>query len=163
LGIRDVYKLLHQGIFGVGHIMGENAEKWLHIEFSRIRASDVDPLTELISIDGNAVRVNLRAYKARWGSVDALYEAMTRSIDRFESSRKRFEALWSAFVSLVSEGALSYDNDELKSFDDSVRSDGFTAQHHTREYRASNRPAYRVLDRQTWEGLRKSLYRERRP
>jgi hypothetical protein len=74
----DFYKLLYQGEFGVGHILGEGARKRLQEEAISIDLADHpdEPLVEAVSEDGSMVRVNLRPYLRQRLSLDRLYEAM---------------------------------------------------------------------------------------
>ena len=63
----DLYKLLYQGVFGVGHIMDEGALDWLRAEAEKldIEENPDEPLLEDVSADGKIVRVNLRPYLRR--------------------------------------------------------------------------------------------------
>ena len=56
----DYYKLIYQGVFGVGHIMGVDAWGWLEREAEGLDMGDQpdEPLMETISVDGVVVRVN---------------------------------------------------------------------------------------------------------
>ncbi len=63
----DFYKLLFQGVFGVGHIPGGGARKRLEEEAESLDIDDHpdEPLIERVSVDGSLVRVNLRPYLRR--------------------------------------------------------------------------------------------------
>jgi len=55
----DVYKLLFQGVFGVGHILSEGARKRLEEEAESLNIEDhpAEPLIERVSADGSMVRM----------------------------------------------------------------------------------------------------------
>src|SRR3990170_2309710 len=74
----DVYKLLYQGIFGVGHILGEGAFERLEAETRGLKMDEhtEEPLVEPVSIDGSMVRVNLRPYIRQGLPLDELFSAM---------------------------------------------------------------------------------------
>ena len=77
----DFYKLLFQGVFGVGHIMGSAAWNWLRKETESVdlEGHPEEPLLEGVSADGSMVRVNLRPYLKRGLPLEDLFEAMEKS------------------------------------------------------------------------------------
>ena len=64
--VSDIYKCLHQGIFGVGHSI-RNPEDFGHRlaqELDRARPTAGEPLTENVSPDGSMLRINLHPFRS---------------------------------------------------------------------------------------------------
>ena len=157
LGVRDVYKLLFQGVMGVGHVLGdrEGAWRWLVEEFGGVDVGEFlgEPLLEDVSVDGGVVRVNLRPFKRRGLSLDRLFEAMLISAERIRADKDRFVRLWNRFMELVREGRLDFDYEALVEFDGVVRARGYPPVHHSRAYAEANKPAYRVVQKKTYQEI----------
>jgi hypothetical protein len=144
----DVYKLLYQGVFGVGHIMGEEAWKRLQEEAGRIDPEDHiwEPLIEGISADGSMVRVNLRPFLRRGLSLDSLFKAMKETA-ALEGVAEDFLRGWRAFNELVEAGIIAVDKGELERLNRELDEDGIRPRHHSEAYRDAYYPAYRVVRR----------------
>jgi len=155
LGVQDVYKLLFQGVLGVGHILRdkEGAWRWLVEEFEEVDASEFleEPLLERVSVDGGVVRVNLRPFKRLGLSLERLFDVMVASAERIEEDKDRFVEVWKRFIQLVRIGRLDFDYERLKEFDENVRAAGYPPVHHSREYAEANKPAYRVIHKKTYQ------------
>ncbi len=150
--VQDVYKLLYQGVFGVGHIMGEDAYGRLLEEAGRIDLQDHpwEPLVEPASLDGETVRVNLRPFLRWGGSLEQLYEAMKESSEA-EGDPGEFMSLWGLFKELVEEEQLGLDRDTIRRYDEELKVGGPVPRHHSAEYREAYYPAYRVVRRRIFE------------
>ena len=142
----DYYKLLYQGVFGVGHIMGDGAWGWLTKEADGLDlgAQPDEPLIEGVSADGAMVRVNLRPYVREGRSLEVLFEAM-KTTALVEGSPGEFMEAWEVFVGLVEEGQIDVDPGELAALVDELRVEGVSTHHHSAEYREAYSPAYRVI------------------
>jgi len=149
--VRDMYKLLYQGVFGVGHIMGEDAYGRLLEEAGRIGLQDHmwEPLIEPVSVDGETVRVNLRPYLRRGGSLECLYEAMKES-SAIKGDLEEFTSLWVLFKEFTEEYA-GLDMETIQRYDEELREKGPEPRHHSAEYREAYYPAYRVVRRRLFE------------
>ena len=147
--IQDAYKLIYQSVFGIGHIIAdpELARKYLEQELDSIPAIDDYELIENISISSEIVRLNLRPYKFRNGSINRLFQAMLLTTDKISGSREDFLEQWNDFKQAVDNGELNFDKKELKVFDDKVKSEDYPVRHHSAAYKKVNQPAYRVLKR----------------
>jgi hypothetical protein len=150
--VQDVYKLLFQGVFGVGHIMGEDAYGRLLEEAGRINLQDHpwELLLEPASVDGETVRVNLRPYLRRGGSLDDLYEAMKES-STVKGDPEDFMSLWGLFKELAEEGQLGLDSETVVRYDEELKATGPKPRHHSAEYREAYYPAYRIVRRRLFE------------
>jgi hypothetical protein len=150
--VQDVYKLLYQGVFGVGHIMGEDAYGRLLEEAGRIGLQDHpwEPLVEPASVDGETVRVNLRPYLRRGGSLEQLFEAMKES-SAVKGDPGEFMALWGLFKELAEEEHLGLDREAIRRYDEELKAGEPAPRHHSSEYREAYYPAYRVVRRRVFE------------
>lgn len=143
----DYYKLLYQGVFGVGHIMGDGAWGRLTREAAGLDLDDQpdEPLVEAVSADGAMVRVNLRPYLRGGHHLEALFEAM-KATALVEGSTDEFMEAWTVLIELVHEGLIEIDPSELE---EELREKGVTPHHHSEAYREAYSPAYRVVKRET--------------
>jgi hypothetical protein len=153
--IQDAYKLIYQSVFGIGHILDnpQKARDYLKQEFDSVRAVDDESMIENISISGEIVRLNLRPYKYRNGSIDLLFQAMVRSSEEISGSREDFLMLWDQFKQAVLNGELMFPTKELKIFAQQAQSANYPARHHSAAYKQANHPAYRVIKRDLAERL----------
>ena len=143
---RDIYKLLYQGIFGVGHIISDHAWEVLVEEAGRIDLDDHmdDPLFESVSPDGLMVRVNLRQFINRGGDLETLFRVMMESA-KVQGEQGVFLDYWGRFKELVNEDKLGFSMSDIKCLDEEIERDGVRPMHHTEAYREAYYPAYRVV------------------
>lgn len=150
LEIQDVYKLLYQSVFGVGHIIrsGGQALECLRREMESIdlRVQQDENLAENISLDGRMLRVNLRPFKRRGLDAEKLFEAMKLSAEGNRGTAQTFQKLWRDFGSLVASGAFGFDTKRLKEFDKFVRENKYPVVHHSPIYNKLYAPSYRVVE-----------------
>ena len=148
---QDVYKLLYQGVYGVGHILSEKAWDRLIEESERINIEDhlEDPLTEPVSPDGTMIRVNLRPYLRQKMSLEKLYDAMIISAD-VPVDDDKFLDYWHEFKSMVREENLEFNWEKIREIDNSLSNESPKPRHHTQVYRIAYYPAYRVVQKQVF-------------
>lgn len=144
----DVYKLLYQGVFGVGHILGEGARARLIDEAETISLEDhpEEPLVEAVSPDGSMVRVNLRPYLRKGLSLEGLYEAMLETAE-IEGDPAKFLEAWNVFKDHVKNGIISINKSDVEALDKEITDEGVRPHHHSEAYREAYYPAYRVVKR----------------
>lgn len=149
LEIQDVYKLLYQSVFGVGHIIrsGGQALECLRRELDSLdlRVQPQEELVENISLDGAMSRINLRPFKRRGLAAEKLFEAMKLSTEDSQSDRKEFLKLWSQFGSLVRSGAFGFEPKNFRDFDRFLKESGYPLMHHSLIYNRLYAPSYRVV------------------
>ena len=147
--IQDAYKLLYQGNLGVEHIMGDTVAARQHLEYemSSIRETEFpeEPLIENVSTDTTIVRVNLRPFKRLGMNTEKLWQAMVVSALHYPRVDKKFLRAWSLFVKLCEQGALSFDVEKVRIFDEQMNSSGYGASHHSNNYTEACKPAYRIV------------------
>ena len=144
---RDAYKLLYQGVYGVGHLMGPGAWDYLQKEAASLDVKDQpgDPLMESVSVDGSVVRVNLRPFLAKGYPLIQLMEAMRNS--EVVGNPKDLIEIWEAFAKLVWSGQLDFEHNEVDAINRDLDRDAPQPMHHTEQYRDKYHPAYRVVRR----------------
>lgn len=145
----DFYKLIYQGVFGVGHIMGGDARTWLYREAEAVDLDDrpEEPLIEGISPDGSVVRVNLRPYIRLGLPLEGLFRAMEETA-LIEGSADEFMEAWRALRGLVDSGVIDVNPGELEELDEELDREGCKPHHHSEAYRQAYSPAYRVVRRE---------------
>ena len=150
----DFYKLLYQGVFGVGHIMGDAAWDWLRREAEglNLEKHPGEPLLEEVSADGSMVRVNLRPYLRRGLPLEGLFEAMKETALRGGSNEQFLEA-WEVLKGLAASGDIQIDSGELETLDEELRTGGPSPHHHSETYREEYHPAYRIVRKEFLKGL----------
>ena len=143
---RDFYKLIYQGVFGVGHIISEKAKDYLVEEAQRVDLKDYPNrvLVEPVSPDGSMVRVYLRPFMRKKLSLDRLFWVMQRSAKR-QGDPEQFMDLWDVLLEMVELGEIPFDQAELDDITARIESDGLKPMHHTEPYRDAYYPAYRVV------------------
>ena len=143
---QDIYKLLYQGVFGVGHIISERAWAILIEEANRINLDDhsEDPLLEPVSPDGSMVRVNLRQYLKAGLSLEALFDIMKESA-QVQGDPDVFLGYWAEFKLMNDDGSVSFPEAEIQALDKQIKDEGVKPRHHTEPYRIAYYPAYRVV------------------
>ena len=145
---RDAYKLLFQGVYGVGHLMGPGVWDYLQREVKSLNVKDQpgEALMESVSVDGSVVRVNLRPFIVRDYPLTQLMDAMRNSY--INGTPSNFLELWDNFAELVWSGQLDFDQAEVDNVNKSLHRDKPQPMHHTQQYRDAYHPAYRVVLKQ---------------
>lgn len=151
---RDIYKLLYQGVFGVGHIISDRAWDVLVEEANRINLGEhlEDPLLEPVSPDGEMVRVNLRQFVNLGGDLRVLYDVMMKSSEH-KGDACLFLGYWSSFKEMVKRCEVEFSMGEIEALDELIRVEGVRPRHHTESYRAAYYPAYRVVLKAVFDEL----------
>jgi hypothetical protein len=147
--VMDVYRLLHQAAFGVGHLIrAEKAEReWLERQ-SETTPPDAGPLLENIHPDGQWVRLHLRPYLAAKGDLKRLLNAYVASAKATPSTAAVMEAYWAAFKRLVQvDGELSsrFEARRVELFGRTSAASNWPAGQHSPAVIHHYHPVYRVL------------------
>lgn len=145
LRVQDAYKMLYQGEFGVGHLLGDGrgARQYLMEELATMDTADRgEELLEPVSPDGSMVRVNLRPFRRLGLSPDVLVGAMLATVAETRGDTSRFLSVWEQFAGIVRGG--SFSPEDLRVWDERVRRRELPVAHHSPEYVREYQPAYRV-------------------
>jgi hypothetical protein len=147
LQVQDLYKLIYQAVRGSEHAVHDPTEvrRQLETELRNMAAGPEEPEVEVLSAEGEIVRVNLRPYLAGGGDVDSLAEAFITTAQRYRQEEGRLRRYWEYAERMSRAGTLPLPPEELEGFYAAMERAGFPAVHHSDEYRAAYRPAYRVV------------------
>ena len=161
---RDYYKLIHQSVFGVGHLIAsrQGARDYLDretsgLEIGPVDGSPVEPLLEPLDPAGSMVRVNLRPFVAsvrssgRTEDLDGLIDAMMETARTVRGDPSLFDSRFGALQALVSTGAIALDEAEIAALERRARDQHYPVVHHSDAYRQAYSPAYRVVLRKAFD------------
>lgn len=148
--VLDLYKLIHQGVFGCEHayVDEENARLMLEQEMKNKPGYMEEPVIDPISVDGQIVRVNLRPYFASGGYQQALASAFVLTARNHKGSDSTFIRYWGYAEKMVAMGDLIFNIDDMSKKFAILKQAGFPPVHHTEQYVKAYQPAYRVVLRE---------------
>jgi len=163
--IQDIYKCLHQGEFGVGHLLREvdRARARFEKEFEEAAPGEEEPLEEIVSPDGQILRINFRPYKAQMGTNpiarEKLFQSCVASAQIPRGSPERFFKTLEEFLQLNHSHSIQVHGiiyafppgiieNFLEGVEKAWRQTGqLPVYPHSATYRSYNAPAYRVVHR----------------
>lgn len=152
----DIYKSCFQDYMGAEHLVSDKdrVKAYLDEELNTTTLDELMPwYYEPCGIDGNYVRVSIRALKEGIITEDLLLDAFIRSANNprrptIEAWRDR----WHEIIGTIDEMQLNLPNYlEDKQFIDSVLSKDKYAISHSPEYREAYHPHYRIVERGIFE------------
>lgn len=148
--VLDLYKLIHQGVFGCEHayVDEENARLMLEQEMKNKSGYMEEPVIDPISVDGQIVRVNLRPYFAGGGNLLSLTEAFILTARKYKGIDSTFIRYWGYAEKMVVMGDLIFNIDDMRKEFTILKQAGFPPVHHTEQYVKAYQPAYRVVLRE---------------
>ncbi len=158
IDILDVYKLLHQAVFGPGHSIKNQkaAREWLERESELLTPRTDEPLIENVHPDMEIVRVYLRPYLAVRGNLGKLLDAYVQSSKAVQGELATMAAWWGMFQEMVNPGGQFADRFDARTVSllGRIRErEKWPATHHSPQYDQAYKPAYRVLTRTIAESL----------
>ncbi len=152
--VQDVYKLLYQANFGVGHILSDSLSTLRRLEAETEMLGVPHPdelLMERISGDGEIIRVNLRPFKATNLTPATLVECMFRST--IDADTLSFVRQWNEFFAMVRYGVLAFPVADAEAWNTRVARGDFSPVSHSDAYRRAYTPAYRVVRRSVFTAM----------
>ncbi len=159
--IEDAAKWIVHATRGGEHAIRNEAaaRAWLDREWETLGPPQPDePLWVPLSADGRIGRLNLRPYRDRGGSPDALHAAFVAGAESFDADLSRFRRAWRSFGRLLAAAPSGHlTHAEWTRLDRDWRAKGYPAIHHSPAYRDARQPAYRVLPRTHAQPLLDSL------
>ena len=147
-GAADVYKFLHQGVFGPGHMIPDRtaAGRFLDAEIETLEPVDRDePLCEGLGGSPAMVRIHLRPFREAGFDVEVLIGLFVQSANQITGDPEVMNrALLDAtrWLESVEQTGLA---DELEILRREYEPQGFPALHHSDRFRTAHDPAYRVV------------------
>jgi hypothetical protein len=150
IDILDVYKLLHQAVFGPGHAIKNerSVQEVLEVECELLTPDVSAPLVENVHPDSKFVRLHLRPYLAARGDVRALLKSFVQSANAATGELAMMAAWWAIFEGMIApEGALAgrFDTRVARLEGRTHASEQWPASHHSPRFERVYHPAYRVL------------------
>jgi hypothetical protein len=161
----DIYKCLHQGEFGIGHMIDSsvNFRNRLFHDILKSHPTSDEPILENVSIDGIVMRLNLRPFRALFDkniekACHILAEVCLKSSENTKGDNERFFSLLYGFRDLNREGELRigkasfiFPTDIVDHFLREVKKIAYRICEipvfsHSSSYRQLNEPSYRVID-----------------
>jgi hypothetical protein len=150
MDLLDVYKMLHQSVFGPGHAIKNQkvAREWLDRECGLLQPKRGLLLVENVHPDGEIVRIHLRPYLAEGGSLGKLLDGFVQSSKTVHGELHTMAHLWDAFLQMIQPGERF-----SKQFDERIallirqtqHNADWPANHHSPVFDRTYKPAYRVL------------------
>jgi hypothetical protein len=148
-GADDLYKFLHQAVFGPGHAIPTRAtaSAWMEREIEGLGPPlDGEPSCEALGGEPPLARINLRPFIASGFDADQLLDVFVDSANQARGTTRRMEAVLSlaaSYVQCAGRGELA---PELKTLSAELAEQGYPAIHHSEAYFEAYLPAYRVVD-----------------
>ena len=158
----DIYKSCFQDYMGAEHLVSDRQRVKAYLD-EELETTNLDELMpwyyEPCGVNGQYVRVSIRAIKENMVSEDLLLDAFIRSANSdkrptVESWRDR----WHKIIGTIDQMGLNlphYQQD--RAFIDSILSVGKYAISHSPEYREAYRPHYRIVEMSIFENEIKPL------
>ena len=152
----DIYKSCFQDFMGAEHLVSDSqrVKAYLDEELQTTNLDDLMPwYYEPCGIDGQYVRVSIRAIKENIVSEDLLLDAFIRSANSdkrptVESWRDR----WHMIIGTIDKMQLTFPHyQQDRDFIDSILIIGKYAISHSPEYREAYRPHYRIVEKGIFE------------
>ncbi len=148
--ILDVYKLLHQAVFGEGHAIPNRkaAREWLDHEAGFVVPDRASPLIESAHPDGAVVRLHLGAYLGWKGNLAGLLDAHMRSSEVVRGDATMMARHWATFASMIGAGGALVGRFEVRSVALMGRAraaEDWPSTPHSPAFITTYRPTYRVL------------------
>ena len=139
----DAVKLIYQNEFGGGHLIRDEQAclNYLRREYADLEKDPTVPLYE--DIGNGIVRVNLAAVKPE--DLEQLGHDFIASAANHKGTLDSFLNKLEVLHKLTAEGVFAFDTNALTSYLYEYKAAGYPAVSHSEQYRASYRPAYRVI------------------
>jgi hypothetical protein len=144
----DIYKLLHQSVFGPGHIIQDKDSARAYLLKEMESAGPTKTGEQLYEeIGGGMVRVNIRPFRDSKGSTESLLQAMIDTANSNSGTPEEMAERINEARRVLSGANKKELADELKSLADKHADKGYPAAHHSENYRNAYKPAYRIIDK----------------
>jgi hypothetical protein len=147
-GADDLYKFLHQAVFGPGHAISNRqaVADWMEGEVADLGPPiEGEPACEALGGEPSLVRVNLRSFMARGGDPERLVDAFVSSANGTDGTVRRMEVVLKLAVSYVQCAGRGELAPALKDLAAELQDRGYPAIHHSQAYLETYHPAYRVI------------------
>ena len=144
----DVYKFLHQSVFGPGHAIPnpDAAARYLAHEITELGPARVDELPcEKLGGEPVLMRVNLRPFLDAGGDESALLDAFVAAANQVHGDQEHMQAAIAEAIAVLEETECADLARDLRALSVDLAPEGYPAIHHSERYREAYAPAYRVV------------------
>jgi len=144
----DVYKFIHQSVFGPAHAIPspDEARRYLEEEIAGLPAGPAEePLLDTLSVGPPLARVNLRPFVAAGGDTGRLLDAFFATASSVRGDPSTMAGRIEAAIALLRELGRAEDAGRLGALASDRAAAGYPATHHGSAYRDAYHPAYRVV------------------
>ena len=152
----DIYKSCFQDYMGAEHLVSDRQKVKAYLD-EELQTTNLDDLTpwyyEPCGIDGQYVRVSIRAIKENMVSEDLLLDAFIRSANSDKRPTVEFwRDRWHKIIGTIDQMRLNLPNYQKdRELIDSILNIGKYAISHSPEYREAYRPHYRIVEKGIFE------------
>lgn len=155
--LQDLYKLLYQARFGIGHLISsrEHAAAYLKQEIASVRsawdgtdrdtANLEEALIESCSVDSRMVRINLRPFVRQGLDQEELLDAMMETAAQTVPDSALLRRDWQEVGEMIRRAILLYKMEDYAELTRMLQERHFPAVHHSERYSRAYQPAYRVV------------------
>ena len=151
----DIYKSCFQDYMGAEHLVGDtaSARAYLEQELAETRDKELMPgYYEPCGINGQHVRVSMKAVHDGFLSADKLLQAFVNSANAERPTVEQWTEIWHAMAEKIDQMGLNlpyYEQD--RQFIEQVLAQGRYAISHSPDYREAYAPHYRIVSREIFE------------
>ncbi len=151
----DIYKSCFQDYMGAEHLVGDtaSARRYLEQELAETQGIQLpDWYYEPCGVEGQHVRVSLRAVHDGYLTADKLLEAFIGSANADRPTVEQWAALWHEMIGRIDRMGLNLlDYEQDREFIEQVLARGKYAISHSPDYREAYAPHYRIVARDIFE------------
>jgi hypothetical protein len=145
--LEDIYKVLHQAIFGVRHSpeQKKGVAEWLAHEWQLPSSLKPGPLAEALGPDW--LRLHLRPYQAQGGQMAPLLDCLLDGAQARGDDAAGMQAAWEVWREMAHKKSLieRFPPRQVDLFGQAFARRGWAASPHSAEYIRHYQPCYRVL------------------
>lgn len=144
----DIYKFLHQALYGPGHAISslDAAALLLEQEVQEMGPLErAEPFCTVLGGDPILMRVNLRLFVAEGRDLERLLGAFAATAEAIHPDPAQMQLAVSLAVEFLQSVGSTQLADQLEQLEKELRPQGYPAVHHSQTYREAYEPAYRVV------------------
>lgn len=145
----DLYKFLHQAMFGPGHAISDPAQagESLRSEIDGLGSSGAtEAWCDSLGGEPFLVRVNLRPFAANGFDAGELVEAFVATANSVRGDPRQMEVALELVVGWLSSDGRNDLAEQLRTLGREMKKKGYPPVHHSAGYRQAYSPAYRVVE-----------------
>jgi len=157
---QDIYKFVYQAIFGPAHLGAQKDKmvQYLKWEINSITKMPQNKLIERIHPEDKYIRIDLKKFKAKNGKIDLLGETLFLSCKKEADGIAELKEVLSIIKGLIKTNAINIKSNKFIEYINKLESLNFPVPHHSEEYTAQYKPAYRVVSLEKWEEFSTKMF-----